>query len=90
MTKPVEFVEILERVRAAPIVPMRDTPAPIRRHVIIAREFDLAVHNILDYAETRLLEGESLDLDHVADLIASRIRPNLHVVYGPGAPEGGL
>jgi hypothetical protein len=57
---------------------------PLRRHVVLHRDFDLDAHNILDYAEHQLLEGEALDLDHVADLIANKVREHLHVVYGPG------
>jgi hypothetical protein len=63
---------------------VRAAVAPLRRHVVLHRNFDLDVHNILDYAEHQLLEGEALDLDHVADLIARKVRESLHIVYGPG------
>jgi hypothetical protein len=63
---------------------VRVAVAPMRRHLVLSRDFDLDVHNILDYTEHQLLEGEALDLDHVADLISKKVRESLHVVYGPG------
>lgn len=60
---------------------------PLYRHLVLSREFGLHVHNVLDYAESRLAEGEPVDLDHVADLIAQRLRSCLQFVYRK-APEG--
>lgn len=65
----------------------REGAAPLGRHIALSRDFDLAVHNILDYAETRLLEGEDVQLDRVAELITAKVRENLQLVYRP-APQG--
>lgn len=52
------------------------------RHVLLQIAFFRAVAELLEYADHQLLEGESLDLDELAQLIAAHVRPNLTVVYG--------
>lgn len=49
--------------------------------IVLGLPFFLHVHNILDDAEVQMRAGEACSLDHVAELIAAKVRENLIVVY---------
>lgn len=57
-------------------------PAPAATpEIVLGLDFFVDTAVLLEYAENRLLEGESLDLDEIATMIAAHVRPNLRVVY---------
>lgn len=57
--------------------------------VVLNWDFFTEAARLLEYADHQLREGESLDLDELAQLLAAYIRPNLQVVYGHREGGGG-
>lgn len=55
--------------------------AAVLPQIVLGLPFFLHVHNILDEAEERMRAGEACSLDHLAELIAQKVRENLVVVY---------
>ncbi len=53
----------------------------VHPQIVLGLPFFLHVHNILDDAEVQMRAGEACSLDHVAELIAAKVRENLIVVY---------
>lgn len=52
----------------------------VHPQIVLGLPFFLHVHNILDDAEVQMRAGEACSLDHVAELIAAKVRENLIVV----------
>lgn len=50
---------------------------------VIGDGFDAEASEILRYAEVRMLEGEPINLDRIAELIASKVHGHLRLTFTP-------
>lgn len=58
-------------------------PPPAGGRVVLDVAFFRETASLLEYADHRLLDGDPIDLDELAQMLAAHLRPNLRVVYGP-------